>query len=594
MNDMNRPIEDTGRRAYLVNLEWKPFAILVAICSAFVFVTIASLLVLGLAALPVAIVLVDSFALFFLVWIGIYGIAEWVLWRRTRNPGHRLQYLGVALILLPLSYTYIMLLLGGFSATLTSFGLIAVAVAGLSWIAGLAFSLYGYYHRGYRAGDIDLYRNVVVREGERIEELSDGYSTRIFSVRYDELVKPPMRAAAKEYALAMGRAGLILSSVEDDEGVTFYPMTYTGVGGFHLWTALKHLYWLSRKPDRLTWVRVAWEGSVKVHVSPYDYERISRPVAYHLLCAGVGDALVSSLVAFAGGDASGAILRLLGQRGEARPPSPSLVRPETDRLAKFAAILTASLLVTGFGASIAAGILSPERQGIQITSVSWTPTNPAPGDRIDLYATVTGSDAFGLGPVDVGVAIFAAFNDTLSGALNMVQVGSNEYGVRLMPFHDGTAVTLLVTARYFVSGAGARFTWSGPYDIDIGTLHRGGAGGLSIGPQRPTVVPTADVQFAAWINTSAGIESAMVMTTSTYTGWGDTGPGGSGSVSGGGQVISLNLTGSNGLFSVGIPASIFLPYGMPHYHAVIYYRFVARDTTWNTASTSLISIEVNA
>src|SRR5207244_1597514 len=111
--------------------------------------------------------------------------------------------------------------------------------------------------------------------------------------------------------------------------------------------------------------------------------------------------------------------------------APLPCRTRTDLRSRFAASLTASLLVTGFGASIAAGILSPERQGIQITSVSWTPTNPAPGDRIDLYATVTGSDAFGLGPVDVGVAIFATFNDTLSGALNMVQGGSNQYGVRL-------------------------------------------------------------------------------------------------------------------------------------------------------------------
>src|SRR2546427_11939535 len=176
----------------------------------------------------------------------------------------------------------------------------------------------------------------------------------------------------------MGRAGLMLSWSLDDEGVTFYPMTYTGVGGFHLWTAFKHLYWLSRKPERLTWVRIAWDGSAKVHISPYDYERISRPVAYHLLCAGVGDALVSSLVAFAGGDASGAIVRLLGQRGEERSATTRLVRPETDRLAKFAAILTAALLVTGLGASIAAGVLSPEREGIRITNVYWTPPSPGP------------------------------------------------------------------------------------------------------------------------------------------------------------------------------------------------------------------------
>ncbi len=591
---MNRPTEDRGRRAYLMKLEWKPFAILLLVAAGLVTATIGSLFVLGFAGFLIVIVLVDSVGLFVLVWIGIYGVIEYTLWRTTRNPGHRLQYLGVALLLLPLSYTYIMLFLGGFSATLSVFGLIALAVGGISWIAGLGFSLYGYYHRGYRAGDIDLYRNVVVREGERIEELTDGYSTRTFSARYDELAKLPIRAAAKEYAQAMGRAGLMLSWSLDDEGVTFYPMTYTGVGGFHLWTAFKHLYWLSRKPERLTWVRIAWDGSAKVHISPYDYERISRPVAYHLLCAGVGDALVSSLVAFAGGDASGAIVRLLGQRGEERSATTRLVRPETDRLAKFAAILTAALLVTGLGASIAAGVLSPEREGIRITNVYWTPSSPGSGERISLYATVTGADTFGLGPVDVWVAIFTAFNDTIEGALPMVQISSDHYGVRLMPFHDGTQVTLLLTASYRFSGAGTRFTPSGPYEIDIGTVHRGGPSGLSIAPQAPTVVPTADIEYVAWINSSAGIESAMVFSTSTYTGWGDTGPGGSGSVSGGGQVLAMNLTGSNGLFGVAILAAIHLPIQMPHYHAVIYYQFVALDTTWNTASTPMISIEVSA
>src|SRR5207245_5527964 len=61
----------------------------------------------------------------------------------------------------------------------------------------------------------------------------------------------------------------------------------------------------------------------------------------------------------------------------------------------------------------------------------------------------------------------------------MVQISSDHYGVRLMPFHDGTQVTLLLTASYRFSGAGTRFTPSGPYEIDIGTVHRGGPSGLS-------------------------------------------------------------------------------------------------------------------
>src|SRR5881397_1944934 len=134
---MNRPTEDRGRRAYLMKLEWKPFAILLLVAAGLVTATIGSLFVLGFAGFLVVIVLADSVGLFVLVWIGIYGVIEYTLWRTTRNPGHRLQYLGVALLLLPLSYTYIMLFLGGFSATLSVFGLIALAVGGISWIAGL-------------------------------------------------------------------------------------------------------------------------------------------------------------------------------------------------------------------------------------------------------------------------------------------------------------------------------------------------------------------------------------------------------------------------------------------------------------------------
>src|SRR2546428_11584718 len=98
----------------------------------------------------------------------------------------------------------------------------------------------------------------------------------------------------------------------------------------------------------------------------------------------------------------------------------------------------------------------------------------------------------------------------------MVQISSDHYGVRLMPFHDGTQVTLLLTASYRFSGAGTRFTPSGPYEIDIGTVHRGGPSGLSIAPQAPTVVPTADIEDVAWVNASGGVESAHGFRTSSF------------------------------------------------------------------------------
>src|SRR5438128_12447181 len=126
---MNRPTEDRGRRAYLMKLEWKPFAILLLVAAGLVTATIGSLFVLGFAGFLIVIVLADSVGLFVLVWIGIYGVIEYILWRTTRNPGHRLQYLVVALLLLSLSYTYLMRFPCGCSATLFLCAALAIATS---------------------------------------------------------------------------------------------------------------------------------------------------------------------------------------------------------------------------------------------------------------------------------------------------------------------------------------------------------------------------------------------------------------------------------------------------------------------------------
>ena len=43
----------------------------------------------------------------------------------------------------------------------------------VAFVCGCVLALGGYYYPGFRAGEIDLYRNVVVREGERIERLTN-------------------------------------------------------------------------------------------------------------------------------------------------------------------------------------------------------------------------------------------------------------------------------------------------------------------------------------------------------------------------------------------------------------------------------------
>ncbi len=528
-----------------------------------------------------------GFVLYFLYfWIAVYFVVELALWRHTRNRGHLLQFLGALLILAPITWNLVATSAMNIETMFSPAWIALVLLEALSLGCGIAFAMFGYTHRPYHANDVDLYRNVVVRAGERIGLLTDGYSTRVFETKYEGFPAEAVRARAEEYAVRFQRAGFFLVHRTDATGFTLYPVAYTGVSGLRIATAFAHLYRLWRHPDRLTWVRVEWTGTAKVHISPEDYARIKRPVAHHVLCAGVADAVVGSLLAFVRGDEAAAVQGLLGPGAPHRPEELRLPAPKAGVAEALAVGIAILLLAAGSGAALYVNFGTTAVSGPSITDVHWDPVHPAAGQNITLYANLTTSGLFS-GPLEsFNVVVWAYYNDSLYGAKNMAQIQGNEYGARLGSFPEGTEIMLMLTTYQMFGGTNA-YSNSPAYVIDVGTVHQSTTSGLSL--QSPTfrMEASGDGIFGVWINSTTPLDTALVLFSGYYTY-----SSGQGSGSGGLGINGMNLTHVGSYYTLTVPADLVGPLDATSSHTVIWYRFVVRDTNWNTASTTVLTAEV--
>ncbi len=575
------------RRSHLGPVGW----LLVAMIVGYLFVTAAFYWLFSAGSpsfmLVFAVYLVYAFALYFLYfWIAIYFVVELALWRHTRNRGHLLQCLGGLLILAPISWDIAATSAMNVEMMFSPVGIALVLLGIVSLGVGIAFAMFGYTHRAYHANDVDLYRNVVVRAGERIGLLTDGYSTRVFETRYEGFPSELVRARADEYAARFQRAGFLLFHEMDGTGLTLYPVAYTGVSGLRIATAFAHLYRLWRHPDRLTWVRVEWSGAVKVHISPQDYARIRRPVAHHVLCAGVADAVVGSLMAFANGDETAAVQGLLGPEAVRGREELRLAPPKAGAVEAVVVGIALVLLVAGSGAALYVNFAKVTPPGPSITDVHWDPVRPAAGQNITLYANLT-QTGFYAGPLEsFNAVVWAYYNDSLYGAKPMAQIQGNEYGARLGMFPEGTELTVQLYAVQ-MAGAANGYSASPGYVIDVGTVHRDVATGPSI--ENPTFRWDASGQgmFGVWINSTAPIDTALVLFAGSYTY-----TSGQGSGSGGLGPTGMNLTHSGSYYTLTVPAYAVGPPYASSGHTVLWYKFVVRDANWNVASTEFLTAEV--
>lgn len=525
----------------------------------------------------------------FYFWIAFYAFVEFQLWRRMGNLGHLYQFLGGLLIVVPVLWAYVPVLLG---LPTVSFGILSTIVQSLTsaaGITGLVMALYGYYHEPFHARDVDLYRNVVVRAGERLDVLTDGYSTRVFEARYEGLPSESLRTTAEAYAVRFQEGGFYLAHHADDHGITLYPVAYTGVGAFRWGTALRHLYRLARQPESLTWVQIEWSGTVHVHISPEDYARIRRPVAHHLLCNAVADAVVGSLLAYARHDEPGAAANLLGVDRVRSPRQLDLPGRVERRDARILAVFAVVLLVAGI-AGTSFSVFAAENP-YAVTDVHWSPTQPLPGQAIQVYATLESLQS--LSPPDAFQLIWWAYFGPASatwpptsGEVPFQPYQGNEYTASLGPFANGTEVTFVAAVNHWGT-ATVRFFQSPPQVIDIGTVTRGGPSGLSL--SAPGLIhPSTDsgTTLGVWINSSAAITVAQAFLAGNLA-W--TFPNGAGSFAVGAPIF--NLTASGGYYSVYFDPSTLIPAGYTHLSGTLDFEFVAQDATGNTATSPFMVIQ---
>lgn len=581
-------VEKAAEKALRWRMEWAPLTVLVVL-----FALGEALTIIGFATfspIPIAFgnLLTGFLSWLIVFWILLYLAVEFQLWRKTRNVGHRLQFVGALLVVTAPLYMWIPLLLGGLAAAFSIAGTISLMLFYVSLFMGIVFALYGYYYLGFRAGDIDLYRNVVVREGEKITELTDGYSDRVFTVRYDDLSGANVKSVAKTYATTLGKAGLLLGHELDEKGITLYPVTYTGLGQLRVWTVLVHLYWFAKKPERLTWVRVEWDGRALVHLSPYDYARISRPVAYHSLCVAVADAIVMSLLAFSKSDISASITVLLG---ESYRPAKRVVRipsPAAERMGLAVTVLAMLIIIAGMSSALASAVLSPMRQSPAITDIRWVPQNPSSGENVDVYATLSGGNEFFSPVYSFEVIVFAYFNETRVCGVDMRHIEGDSYGARLGSFPEGTELAFFFHAdvqRFGIFGSEDFNLFSEPRVLTIGQVQKNGSSDLSVGDVTHEIGPLGSTTFSVEIDSLAQIETAKLLVTRFHTYSSETGSGS------GFRAESHNLTKLDDFYQTEV-FRLMEPVQGDNFHIIVFYKVVVRDTTWNTGSSELLRLEV--
>lgn len=572
-------------KAYKKKLEWFPIVAVV-----FLLILSTAVFIIGFASHSAThlefgslLLMVLGWVIYF--WLILYMVVEFVFWKTTRNVGHRLQFLGVLiLVLLPL-YVLIPLLVGRWSALFSPYAAIIGFVNLASFAGGIALALFGYYCRGYRAADMDLYRNVVVREGERIEEVTDGHSTRVFTVRYDDIPKAEISVAARDWATTLSKAGFLLKYDTDETGIRVFPVTYAGIGSFRIWTALTHVYWIVKKPMKLTWVLIDWDGRVDVHISSYDYGRICRPVAYHSLCTAVADAMVTSLLAFSRGDTEGSIRLLLGSNSSAIQ-SPKLANTKEGGMAKAATIVGIVLILAGVSSSLVTIAFSQEWGPLVISNVRWFPDSPEPGDSVRVVATLAGIDESNAHVESFELMLFSYFNDTGTGLISMERIIDNDYEAYLGSFLNGTELTFSLWASVRRFGALSSYestVFSEPYVLRIGKVLREGGSGLTIGDVYHEMDSEGNIEFSIQISSSATVKTAQLFFVYRYAYSNN-------DDSGGGAGISrTNLTMREDRFIAEIPHLWWSIEG-EDVSAAIHYKVVAQDTTWNTDTTELMEL----
>lgn len=167
--------------------------------------------------------------------------------------------------------------------------------------------------KGYNVHPFGLYRNIVVKEGEKIDERLDGYSQRPYSRKINIPVND-FKDIAEKFAQELGKEFTIFDYDIKENSAVYFPST--NVMDLAIYT-----YWMASidflfNKKRFTRVKIAGGGNITVFISKNDYERILEPVTYHTLCKNISEKFEQSFLEFAKGNKDNSIKILRGDENE--------------------------------------------------------------------------------------------------------------------------------------------------------------------------------------------------------------------------------------------------------------------------------------
>ncbi|PKP61360.1 MAG: hypothetical protein CVT88_00340 [Candidatus Altiarchaeales archaeon HGW-Altiarchaeales-1] len=228
---------------------------------------------------------------------------------KTRNV------VGIMLFIISFATTIELILLMYFSElnewemVVRAYILFAVIIIFVLYIAKKKFNIKMY---GSQAMLLD-YRNVIIKEGEQIDILTDGYSQRPFS-KESEAIKnvENFKNNAENFAKILGKEGIIMDWNTKENSITLFPPIFME----DLFVSVLYLIQLTFRKKKLSMVKISSDGQITVFISDDDYKRITRPVAYHLLCRGLAEKFERAFVEFAKGNKDSKINTLKILKGE--------------------------------------------------------------------------------------------------------------------------------------------------------------------------------------------------------------------------------------------------------------------------------------
>ncbi|WP_455391548.1 hypothetical protein [[Eubacterium] cellulosolvens] len=245
---------------------------------------------------------------FFIIWViailFIWVIVSFILAYKTKNPRYIFQFIGlIFFIIYPLSFLFSALYLffipieGSWGFPQNEYYIEFIILS--CWIGALIMIL-GYFGP-YHGKILRNSRNIIVREGKKISEMTDGYSNRPYSKNFEEIKEldnSKFIEVSRKFAKNLAHQGIILDWKLHDGKLEIIPMKQlTSDPDFFITNFLQVLKLIFKKKN-MSKITFFINGNVTALISEKEYNEIKAPVAYHTLCNNVVAIFATAFIEF--------------------------------------------------------------------------------------------------------------------------------------------------------------------------------------------------------------------------------------------------------------------------------------------------------